>query len=139
VARPKQRTLNPRQLAFIKHYLGGMTGLEATRAAGYGATGARTRASEMLHKNELTMRAIAEGQAKLRADINYNAETAQQDLTDKIALAIEARQYSAVAKLTELKMRLAGLLDKEKAVGNANLQINIGGLGPAAPQVDIYG
>jgi phage terminase small subunit len=138
----KRTSMTPRQAAFVAHYLAGKSGVESARLAGYSPGSARTRSQEFLHENQHTMAAIAEAQAELRVEANYGAERALKELNDKIKQAEAAKQFSAVAKMVELKMKLSGLLEKDAAPTTA-FQINIAGIDspadirPALPVVEL--
>jgi phage terminase small subunit len=127
------KKMNARQQNFVAAYLSGKSGVEAARIAGYSAGAARTRSTEMLHHNPLTMAAIKEGQEKLRVDANYNAERAMKELDDAIAFAVKTGNANAYANCVRQKCELSGLLDAKKSDKNTPFQINIVGVDVAAP------
>jgi phage terminase small subunit len=124
----KRKSLTPRQVKFVAAYIEGHGGAESARLAGYSPASSRNRACELLNENETVMAAISEAQAALRKEANYNAEKSMVELDEKIKQATEAKQYSAVARLVELKMKLAGLLTEKKDAPAANFMININGI-----------
>jgi phage terminase small subunit len=129
-----RKTLTPRQMKFVAAYISGKGGAESAREAGYSPANARGRAYELLNENKTVMAAIAEAQEQVRKEANYNSERALEELKDQIAKATDAKQYSAVARLVELKLKLSGLLDaKDKGGPTAAVQINIAGIDSPEP------
>jgi hypothetical protein len=102
-------TLNSRQEAFCRAYAGGAKGALAARQAGYGAAGAASQASRMLHNPEVAER-IGEfhsEHAALRAE-------AARELLDKLEpvyqTGLDAGDTGTVLQVVELQARIAGLI-----------------------------
>jgi hypothetical protein len=85
------------------------------------------------------MEAIKDAQDKLRREANFNAERAMSELDAAATFARETKNATALARVIELKAKLAGLLDtKDKGPATA-FQININGLDTPQPvEASIY-
>lgn len=129
----KRNSLTPRQTQALAHYLSGKSGSESARLAGYSPRNARRVSSELFGKNPLALAAIAEHRDRLRTEANFSAEKAMLELNEQIAKATDAKQYSAVARLVELKMKMCGLLTEKKDAPQSSLTLNIVGVDMAAP------
>lgn len=122
------RQLTPKQLKFIAAYQTGITGVQAAIEAGYSEKTAKHAAYQLMHQTPLVMTELERIAALVSAQAEVNAQTAMTATDYRIERADKANQHSAVAKLLELKFRLAGLLrDKlditvERADINAALE-----------------
>jgi phage terminase small subunit len=135
----KRKTLTPRQTRFVAAYISGKGGAESARLAGYSPASSRGRAYELLNENETVMAAIAEAQAELRKEANFNAEKAMDELNEAMKFARETKNATALARCIELRAKLAGLLDVRDKGPTAAFQININGIDtPEAGALSIY-
>jgi hypothetical protein len=123
-----RRKLTPRKLAFLSAYFSGKNGAESAISAGYSANNARHRSYQLLNEDPLVMEAVRDHREKLLNEANYSSEIALRELDQQIAKATDAKQYSAVARLIELKMKACGLLSEKKDTPQSSLTLNIVGV-----------
>ena len=136
----KRNSLTPRQTQALAHYLSGKSGSESARLAGYSPRNARRVSYELFNKNPLALAAIEEHRAQLRAEANFNAEKAMDELNEAMKFARETKNATALARCIELRAKLAGLLDTKDKGPTAAFQININGIDDAptaAPTVTV--
>lgn len=130
--------LTVKQSKFVAAYCSGKSATAAAIEAGYAESSARTRGYDLLHQVPAVMEAVKNFRQELREATNYDAEAAMAELEDGLKFSKETKNATALAKFTELKMKMSGLLDK-KDEGNAEgFSINIIGLSPpGSPIKDI--
>lgn len=117
--------LTVRAEKFVANYLGGMTGTEAARAAGYAKPDS---AGHRLLMHPKIKSLVADARAKIRNAGVYKLEQAIAD-ADRIARVAEAKgQFMAAVRAREHQSRLAGLLTDKLEIQGAPLAINIIGL-----------
>lgn len=130
------KELSIRQAKFVEAYLSGLSATQAVIQAGYASSSASTRAYKLLKENENVKAAVAAARAEVQAKTGFNAEQAMAELNVGIEFAKKTNNATALARHLELKMKLAGLLDRDKDAGGSSFQINIirpGAPAPAAP------
>ena len=122
------KVISMRQQKFVAAYCSGKSAREAAVMAGYAPKTARNRGNDLLRENEFVKQAVAEYRANLQEATGYNQEKAVAELDAGIAFAMETKNATALARFSELKMKLHGLLDKDRDAGGSSFQINIVGL-----------
>jgi len=135
------RPLTPMQARFVEHYCAGKTQKESATLAGAIPKQASIVAHRMLQVPAV-IDAIDKFNAKMAAVLNekatYTAETATAELDQAIAFAMRTNNATAYARCIELKMKLRGLLEKDKGAEAAGFHISIVGLeAPGARTVTI--
>jgi hypothetical protein len=123
--------LTVRAEKFVANYLGGMTGTEAARAAGYAKPDS---AGHRLLQHPKIKALVAEARAKIRHNQTYNLERALQDAEDAAQFAIANKNPMGLVRARELQAKLAGLMVDKIDVQGAPLSINIIGLAAPQPQ-----
>jgi phage terminase small subunit len=103
------RPLTTRQIKFVGEYVAGKSASEAARIAGY----SHAYNVDQLLAVPAVKAAIDDARAKLQAKCDYTIEKAFEDLETLIDEARKAKQYSAVAKLNEAKLKMYGFLDEK--------------------------
>jgi phage terminase small subunit len=103
------RPLTPKQLKAVTEYVSGKSKAEAARIAGYSPK----YNADQLFSYPAVKAAIDDARAKLQAKSDYTIEKAFADLDTLIDEARRAKQYSAVAKLNEAKLKMHGFLDEK--------------------------
>jgi phage terminase small subunit len=101
--------LTSRQAQFVDHYVRGKSAAAAARAAGYGAAYSE-RASQFLLARPKIAAEIDLARQRLRDAAQYDTERAVAEIDDLIVFARAHKNAMAAAKLTELKLKLFGLL-----------------------------
>lgn len=104
--------LTLRQALFLKEYIKDENGRRAAVAAGYSEKGASTTASRLL-KEESVQEALSIIKSKIVESGVYDVEAALKQIEDNINEAREKNQYSAVAKMIELKTKIAGIYQEK--------------------------
>jgi len=128
---PRLVKLNDRHLKYIDGRLAGKSGPVAARDAGF----SEGRASD-LARNPLIVAELDRRRAELREQAGYDTDKALGELGAAAAFAIKTNNATALARITELKMRLMGLL-KENKGASAGFQLIITGVdSPAKPGVE---
>lgn len=118
------RDLTPKQRKFIAALVAGKPGTEAAVAAGYPAKSAKHAAYQLTHENQGVRTELARIAANLSQEAEYNARKAVIEIDEDILEAKGHKQYSAVAKLRELKMRLFNLLREKVDITVERVDIN---------------
>ncbi|MGA2083464.1 MAG: terminase small subunit [Holophaga sp.] len=122
-----------KQAKFVAAYLSGTSAIQAAIEAGYSPSSARTRGFKLLKENEHVKAAVAEAREKIQAQTGFNAEQAMVELNAGIEFAKKTNNATALARHLELKMKLAGLLDRDRDGGGSSFQINILRTGASVP------
>lgn len=128
------KDISPRQLEFVKAYCSGKNAREAAIIAGYSPAAARTRGYDLLNQNEHVKNAVAEHKERLRCATGYDAEKAMKELDEGVVFAKATNNATALARFSELKMKMSGLLDKDRDSGGSSFQIVIAGLADPSPR-----
>ncbi|MEZ2417663.1 terminase small subunit [Luteibacter sp. RCC_6_2] len=118
------RDLNPKQRKFIAALVSGKPGTEAAIAAGYPARSAKHAAYQLTHENQAVRAELQRIAAALCQEADYGARTAVVELDAKIVAAEGVKQFGAVAKFLELKMRVFGLLRDKLDITVERVDIN---------------
>ncbi|MDZ4662941.1 MAG: terminase small subunit [Pseudomonadota bacterium] len=105
----KKPGLNIKQAKFIERLAEHGVQVRAAVEAGYSPKSANQQASELLHNYPKVKEAIEGITKKVFDKAEYNVEKARAELYAHIAGAIADKQWSAVSKLQDSLIRLAGL------------------------------
>lgn len=103
------KQLSPQQLSFVGGYALGKSAAEAARLAGYRPQYAK-RAADKLLNNPAVKAAVDEVRARIRDETMVTAERLMGKLEDALGRAIDAKQFTAVARILELQGKLSGVL-----------------------------
>ena len=122
------KAITLRQQKFVAAYCSGKSARESAILAGYAHGSARNRGNLLLAENPGVQQVVAEYRANLQEATGYNQEKAVAELDAGIAFAMETKNATALARFSELKMKLHGLLDKDRDAGGSSFQNNIVGL-----------
>jgi phage terminase small subunit len=99
--------LSPRQLIFIKNYIGGQTAAQASRAAGYAPdSGAASR----LLEHPLVIAEIEAAKNKIPEETKFDGVAAAAQLDEDREFARKTGNAMAAVRSTEIKCKLNGLL-----------------------------
>ncbi len=123
--------LRPKEALFVAHHLGGMSALDAVRAAGYVARtdgAAKAKGWKLLHANPRVKAAIDEAKAELARRNDFSMDRAMQQLRQDRQFAIETRNATAAVRATELMSKMSGHLDERPLLNLAPFQIIVEGL-----------
>ena len=101
--------LSLKQATFVRHYASGDSAAMAARKAGY-ASSQSDRASQHVLSNPKVRAAVEAARLEIQAATQYDATRAMADLTRVVEFARETRNATAMARATELMMKLNGLL-----------------------------
>lgn len=71
------------------------------------------------------------------AEAKYGLQTAIAEIDRRLNLAEEANQYSAVAKLQELKLKIHGLMIERHEVTEVGFQLVFGRYEPKKVEIDV--
>ena len=107
--------LSPRKQEFVKFYLKHGRLKQAAIDAGYSENGASSRAQALKHDTKVVAALKAHGK-ECAAEIKYETEDAMRELERLIPLAVENKQFAAVATMVTLKAKLKGLLVEKHLV-----------------------
>ena len=129
----KQSTLTPQQLRFIAEYLRSRNATEAAEKAGYAKP--NTSGYQLL-KHPLVAPEIAKATKEVIEEGKHDLQQILLALDKDMELARNGKQYSALAKMQELKMKSLGHLSNDI---NVNMQqgynLIMVGLAPAIAAV----
>ncbi|PXX37648.1 MULTISPECIES: hypothetical protein [Burkholderia] len=130
---PRLVKLNDRHLKYIDGRLAGKSGPVAAREAGF----CESRASD-LARNPLIVAELDRRRAELREKAGYDFDAAMKELETAAAFAVQTKNATALTRVAELRMKLAGLLkDKDPNAGAGNVTFVINGVTPQAPRAEI--
>jgi sulfur carrier protein ThiS len=118
------RDLTPKHRKFIAALVSGKTGVDAAIEAGFSKTSAKNAAYQLTHENQAVRAELQRIAAALSQEADYNARTAVVEIDGKIVAAEGAKQFGAVAKFLELKMRVFGLLRDKLDITVERVDIN---------------
>lgn len=128
---PRLARLNDRHLKYIDGRLAGKSGPVAAREAGF----SEGRASD-LARNPLIIAELDRRRAELREKAGYDFDAAMKELETAAAFAVQTKNATALTRVAELRMKLAGLL-KESKGASAGFNLIITGVdSPANPGVE---
>lgn len=123
--------LEPKRQKFVTALLSGALGTDAARAAGFTGTAKsmKSRAWQLTHRDKKVMAALDEARRELAAQAHYGFDEAMKEIDAGIAFSIKTENANALAKFTELRMRLSGqYIEKVDQRNLTAFSINIHGL-----------
>lgn len=123
----KMKPLSIPHAKFVAAMLGGATQADAARAAGYSSKNARCQGAAIAARPEVQA-ALTAGKATIATTAMLDAGAAMALLDEHLRHAVANKQGSAGAKLIELKMKLAGLLDAKATTNQVAFSINFEGV-----------
>ncbi|WP_119462932.1 terminase small subunit [Rhodospirillaceae bacterium SYSU D60014] len=118
---------------FAAHYLKGGSASAAARAIGYAPASARKTASRLL-KDPTVQEMIEKARSELQARASYSADSAMKELDQAMDFARETGNATALARVIELRAKLAGLMVErvdQRQLGG--FQVRIIGVDDALP------
>jgi hypothetical protein len=113
--------LDDRQQRAVKWIVGGLSGPEAFRKAGFSDSYARK--SSTVLKQPVYAAALEAERAMLREQVPYDAPAAVREIDRQIkgALAAKSPNFMAAAKLLDLKCRIYGLIKERIEIATVDL------------------
>jgi phage terminase small subunit len=130
----EEKPLNLNQARFVAEYVKDGNATRAAIAAGYTEKNAKNTGYGLLQKPAVQA-AVDEARDKLALATGYNLRAAVEEIDQKIQRAEAAEQYTAVAKMLELKLKVHGMLVEKHEVRAQGLILNIQGFAEQPPIV----